>query len=111
MFFDIVISIHIKSQLNIFCFINNVSSKMEFFAVSEIGGAQFHAKPQFHAHLSDEQEFRFVFSFLAFLRSPCAPLTFMTAICSPVDFARPRYTRWHAPLRCGLSSCISASAL
>jgi hypothetical protein len=24
---------------------------MEFFAVSEIGWLQFHAKPQFHAHL------------------------------------------------------------
>jgi hypothetical protein len=36
MFFDIITSIHIESQLNIFCFINNVSSKMEFFAVSEI---------------------------------------------------------------------------
>jgi hypothetical protein len=35
MFFDIGISIHIESQLNIFCFVADISSKMEMFAVSE----------------------------------------------------------------------------
>jgi hypothetical protein len=36
MFFDIGIGIHIESQLNMFRFVNDISSKMEVFPVSEI---------------------------------------------------------------------------
>jgi hypothetical protein len=35
-----------------FCFVDDISSKIEVFPVSEIWGPHFHAKQQFHAHLS-----------------------------------------------------------
>jgi hypothetical protein len=43
---DIGIGIHIESQLSMFRFVDDISSKMEVFPMSEIwgGGSQFHAK-------------------------------------------------------------------
>jgi hypothetical protein len=42
MFFDIGIGIHIQSQLNMFRFVDNISSKMKVFPVSEmLGGRNF----------------------------------------------------------------------
>jgi hypothetical protein len=42
MFFDIGIGIHLESQLNMFHFVDDISSKMEVFSVSEIlGGRNF----------------------------------------------------------------------
>jgi hypothetical protein len=49
MFFDIGIGIHVESQLNTFRFVDDISSKMAIFPVSEIWGRG--GGPQFHAHL------------------------------------------------------------
>jgi hypothetical protein len=44
MFFDIGIGIHTESQLNMFDFVDDISSKMEVFPVSEIWGAAISCK-------------------------------------------------------------------
>jgi hypothetical protein len=45
MFFDISIGFHIESQMNIFCFVADIWSKIKMFAVSENRG------PRLYAHL------------------------------------------------------------
>jgi hypothetical protein len=55
MFSDISIGIHTESQLNIFCFVADISSKMEMFALSENRGRNYMQNRNFmHTCKSDQ---------------------------------------------------------